>query len=215
MSAFPHVDASHYGYQKHQEHQTVANTLNDLLNAQIEKAMDTVSELLGFNPFTRELDDYKAAYGLVVPDFLFNDNRDLCDALVSYVTAVFKTHYITLEHTVWRTPTTYKDLDCCGSRSRDVDVPQHFYFEPCLRSVGTRRPPLDYCDMEKFPVSWDIDMNTDDQCHFYVRVCTTDGDVAPWKAADGAVVAEPGNAHWDEKHNGYDCDCGDSDCESE
>ena len=215
MSAFPHVDASHYGYEKHTEHEDVATTMNRLLNTQIEKAMSTVSKLLGFNPFTREIDDYKAAYGLVVPVVLFNDNRDLCDALASYVTAVFKTHYIILENAQWRKPTTYKDLDCCGSRSRDIDVPQHFYFEPCLRSVGTRRPPLDYCDMEKFPVSWDLDMNTEDQYHYYIAVRSTDGDVVPWKATDGTVVAEPGNARWGDAHYGADCDCGDSDCESE
>jgi len=203
MSSFPYQ----HGYSTHTEHYDVAQEIHDLFSKQITSAMTAVSDILGFDPFTRELDDYKIAHGLVVPPVLYNDNRDLCDALVDYVKAVFRTHYVNITVGQWREPMTYRDLDCVGSRSRDLYVPHHYYMELNTYVIGTRRPPLDAASMDSFPYKWTLDLNTADAYHYIIKIESTQGEIASWKTKDGETAAEPGNTAWESKHGCDDDEC--------
>jgi hypothetical protein len=205
MSAFPYQ----HSYSMHHEHYDVAQEIHSLFNKQVDKAMTAVSTALGFDPFTRDLDDYKMAYGLVVPPVLYDDNKDLCDALADYVKAVFRTHYVNITVGQWREPMTYRDLDCVGSRSRDLDIPHHYYMELNPYVIGTRRPPLDPSDMEPFPYKWTLDLNADDAYHYYIKIASLDGTNSAWKTKDGETAAEPGNTAWESKHGCDDdaCSC--------
>jgi len=191
----------------HSEHYDVAHEIYSLFNKQVDKAMIAVSSALGFDPFTRDLDDYKCAYGIVVPHVLYDDNKDLCDALADYVKAVFRTHYVDITLGQWREPMTYKDLDCVGSRSRDLDVPHHYYMELNPYVIGTRRPPLDPADMDPFPYKWTIDLNSDDAYHYYIKIESTQGEIVAWKTTGGETAAEPGNTVWESKHGCDDDGC--------
>jgi hypothetical protein len=201
--SFPYT----HGYCQHAQHLEVAEEIHTLFMQQVGKAMTAVTTAIGFDPFTRELDDWKIAYGVVVPPVLFDDNKDLCDALVAYIQAVFRTHYVAITVGRWCMPKTYRDLDCVGSRSRDLDVPHHYYMELNPYVIGTRRPPLDAADMTPFPYKWTLDLDTDDAYHYYTKIESVDGEIAAWKTKDGAVAANPGNTAWEAKQECDDDDC--------
>ncbi len=197
-----------HGYSQYAEHQDVAEEIHTLFMRQVGKAMTAVTTSIGFDPFTRELDDWKIAYGIVVPPVLFDDNKDLCDALVAYIETVFRTYYVAVTVGKWCMPKTYHDLDCVGSRSRDLDVPHHYYMELNPYVVGTRRPPLDAADMEAFPYKWTLDLNDADAYHYYIKIESVEGAIAPWKTKGGDVAAEPGNIAWGDKQEcDDDCSC--------
>ena len=162
-----------HGYSQHSDHQYRASQINYMMNTLIDKAMQRITSELGFDIFSRDLSDYEHAYSIVIPKDLYYDEsptaNDFRDTLERWVKAIFNTHYIYIE-TEWRESSLDPDsdfsaplyeVDCCGSRSREINIGPHLYFTCSMRCTATRRPPLDVAPAsqvwpEGIPYKWSV-----------------------------------------------------------
>jgi hypothetical protein len=107
--------------------------------------MDTVRTELGFNAWTRNLDDHVVAYAFCVPEAVFH-NEELREEILSWFYHMFGLQYITLAKAEWRLTSAHEDwpqntlyeVDWCGSRSREVHIGPHLYLEFMPRLTKSR-----------------------------------------------------------------------------
>jgi hypothetical protein len=143
------------GYSQYADNEDAAETINNMINTLIEKAMARVTAELGFDIWSRSLDDWEHAYAAIIPRALYYDEspaaHDFRRTLNDFITAVFATYFLYIE-VEWRDSSKNPEceyggclyeVDCVGSRSRSVNIGPHLFFTCRMRCTGTRRPPLD------------------------------------------------------------------------
>lgn len=122
-----------------------------LLRRRLTRAQKFVNEGLGFDAWSRDLDDHRVCIAFCVPDTIY-DNEEICEQLEDWFRVVFGAHYLIFDGE-WRESSVdeeYPDncryeVDWCGSRSRSVNIGAHFYMD--IRPVfPTGKPPCDPVD---------------------------------------------------------------------
>ena len=130
------------------ENEEDARAEEELLRRRLTRAQKFVNDGLGFNAWSRDLDDHRVCIAFCVPDEVYDD-KEICEQLEDWFGAVFGAHYLTFEGE-WRDSSAdeeYPDncryeVDWCGSRSRSVNIGAHFYMD--VRPVfPTGKPPCD------------------------------------------------------------------------
>ncbi len=182
------------GYSQHEAHEETANIINDMIGDLIESAMVRIATELGFDIWSRSLDDWEHAYAVVLPRALYYDEsaaaHDFRRTLKDWITAVFATHYIYI-NAEWRDSSKdpesefggcIYEVDWCGSRHRVVNLGPHLYLTFHIRCTGTRRPPLDTLTPaeiwpEGIPYKWKVIC---DQPDCYTVNYSVEGE--PWPA---------------------------------
>ncbi len=193
---YNHRTVTLHGYSQHSDHQYRASQINHMIDILIDKAMQRITSELGFNIFSRDLSDYEHAYSIVIPKDLYYDEspaaHDFRDTLERWVKAIFNTHYIYLE-TEWRESSLDPDsefkgplyeVDCCGSRSREINIGPHLYFTCSMRCTATRRPPLDVASAQEvwpegIPYKWSVITEQPDEAivHYITGEFVARGDL--------------------------------------
>ncbi len=123
------------------------------MDERIERVMTEINDALGFDAWSRILDDHVWAYAFCVPEAVFKD-RALCDELERYLRSMFRAAYMILSVGEWRASSADEDwpdvsrydVDWLGSRHRSVHIGPHYYIEPMpMRLAGQpyrpARPP--------------------------------------------------------------------------
>jgi hypothetical protein len=118
-----------------------------------QAAMDAITEELGLDAWSRNLDDHVVAHAFCVPQSVY-DNEELCEDLESWLNAVVRQYYLTFARAEWRSSSAEPDfpqnslyeVDWCGSRHREVHLGPHLYVEfmptlTCGRSLA-QKPEL-------------------------------------------------------------------------
>ncbi len=99
-----------------------------------QAAMDAITEELGFDAWSRDLNDHVVAHAFCVPQSVY-DNDELCDHLESWLNAVVGQYYLTFAKAEWQSSSAVwpgsssYDVDWCGSRHREVHLGCHLYVE--------------------------------------------------------------------------------------
>jgi hypothetical protein len=99
-------------------------------------AMDAVTEAIGVDAWSRDLDDHVVAYAFCVPQTVY-DNDELCNDLKSWMYFMLGQNYLTAAVIEWRPSSADEDwpdntryeVDWCGSKSREVHLGPHLYIE--------------------------------------------------------------------------------------
>ncbi len=106
-----------------------AVTVSHAMEDRIEQVMTEINAALGFDAWSRNLDDHVWAYAFCVPEAVYADEA-LCDELEQYLHSMFRAAYMTLSVGEWRASSAEYDVDWVGSRHRSVHIGPHYYFEP-------------------------------------------------------------------------------------
>ena len=131
-----------YSRTEHIANRNQAVEENERFMARVEKAMDYATAALGHDAWSRDLDDHVPAYAFCVPAAVYEDEE-----LKQWLARVFAIHYIHLCVVEWRKTSEDEafwhsryEVDCCGSRSRSVNIGPHLYmvFGPLM--IGGRGP---------------------------------------------------------------------------
>ncbi len=100
-----------------------------------QAAMDAITEELGFDAWSRDLDDHVVAHAFCVPQSVY-DKEGLCLLLESWLNAVVGQYYLTFARTQWQSSSesawpgsSIYQVDWCGSRHREVHLGPHLYME--------------------------------------------------------------------------------------
>ncbi len=181
------------GYSQYSDHEDNASTINNMITALIEKAMVRITAELGFDIWSRSLDDWEHSYAAIIPRALYYDEspaaHDFRRTLKDYIEAVFATHFLYID-TEWRDSSKdpesefgscIYEVDCVGSRSRSVNIGPHLFFTCRMRCTDTRRPPLDVLTPaeiwpEGIPYKWAVVIEEPD-C--YTVNYSVEGEPAP------------------------------------
>jgi hypothetical protein len=117
-----------------------------------DKAMDAITTELGFNAWSRDLNDHVVAHAFCVPQSVY-DNKELCDTLERWLNMMVGRHYLTFARAQWQRSSasacpgsSIYQVDWCGSRHREVHLGCHLYVEfmprlTCGRSL-VEKPDL-------------------------------------------------------------------------
>ncbi len=117
-----------------------------------QAAMDAVTEELGFDAWSRDLNDNVVAHAFCVPQNVY-DNKELCDHLEKWLYAMVGQYYLTFARAQWQRSSesawpgsSIYEVDWCGSRHREVHLGCHLYVEfmprlTCGRSLA-QKPEL-------------------------------------------------------------------------
>jgi hypothetical protein len=114
-----------------------AVTVSHAMDERIEQVMTEINDALGFDAWSRILDDHVWAYAFCVPEAVYED-RALCYKLEGYLRSMFCAAYMTLSVGEWRASSADEDwpensrydVDWLGSRHRSVHIGPHYYVEP-------------------------------------------------------------------------------------
>ncbi len=124
-----------------------------------QAAMDSVTEALGFDAWSRDLDDNIVAHAFCVPQSVY-DNEELRDELESWIYFIIGQHYLTAAVAEWRPSSAEEkwpdksryDVDWCGSRHREVNMGPHLYIEFMPRLTLSRRLSQSIPDLPRWSV---------------------------------------------------------------
>lgn len=108
-------------------------------------AMDSVTEAIGFDAWSRDLDDHVVAYAFCVPQTVY-DNEELREELKTWMYFMLGQSYLTCAVIEWRPSSadeewpdnTRYEVDWCGSKSREVHLGAHLYIEFMPRLTRSR-----------------------------------------------------------------------------
>jgi hypothetical protein len=176
----PRREVTSHGYSQYADHEDNASTINMMMTALIEKAMARVTAELGFDIWSRSLNDWEHSYAAIIPASLYYDEsaaaHDFRRTLKDFIAAIFVTHYIYID-VEWRDSSrdeeyesaeSIYEVDCCGSRSRSINIGPHLFFTCRMRCTGTRRNPLDVAPVadiwpEGVPYKWTVFKKSPDE----------------------------------------------------
>lgn len=103
-------------------------------------AMDAITKELGFDAWSRSLNDHVVAHAFCVPQSVY-DNEELCEELESWLYKMVGLYRLTFTRAQWQKSSesawpgsSIYDVDWVGSRHRQVHLGCHLYvqFMPTL-----------------------------------------------------------------------------------
>lgn len=120
-----------------------AEAMRDMLRTRVYAAREYVCQQLGFNGWSRHLDDHGEVYAFVLPQEIYDDEV-LVETYKYYIMNVFAAHFLSAEEISIMRDTSPSEIiramgeeaydperyhvDWCGSRSREVELGPHIYF---------------------------------------------------------------------------------------
>jgi hypothetical protein len=156
-----------------------ANTIKCMLADRVEAAMAYVNAKLGFNAWSRDLDDNQQVIAFILPVEIY-DNEHLRGHLWKFINNVFYAHILSVEESHLMPDSSLESIfevmgeDSCeryevdwhGSRSRKVELGPHLYFR--LGFDGWIGRPCSDPEPPNMEIAWEVVAETPD-CYTYIQ----------------------------------------------
>jgi hypothetical protein len=155
-----------------------------MLVDRVEAAMAYVNEKLGFNAWSRDLDDHQQVFAFLLPVEIY-DNERLRGHLWKFINNVFYAHFLSVEESHLMLDSSNESIlevmgeDSCeryevdwhGSRSRKVELGPHLYFRLGFDGwIGRPRtdPEPPNMEIQGTDLAWEV-VDESPDCYSYIQ----------------------------------------------